>query len=130
MYLMHLTLTDYRNYTHLDISLVPGLCLFYGENAQGKTNLLEAISMLATGTSFHASNDREVVNWSARDHISRLGASVKRTEDEVQVEVVVFDPTPPLMQQNVPTQKTVELPATMQRKRFKVNGIPKRAIDL
>ena len=62
MYLSHLVLNEFRNYSHLELSLGPGLFLFSGENAQGKTNLLEAVGMLATGNSFHATSDREVVN--------------------------------------------------------------------
>ncbi|HCJ34576.1 MAG TPA: DNA replication and repair protein RecF, partial [Ktedonobacter sp.] len=61
MFLSHLALNEFRNYKHLDLSLGRGLFLYYGENAQGKTNLLEAIGMLATGSSFHAASDREVV---------------------------------------------------------------------
>ena len=55
MYLSSLSLSYFRNYAQLDLPLVPGLFLFHGDNAQGKTNLLEAVSMLATATSFHAS---------------------------------------------------------------------------
>src|SRR5207249_10925992 len=80
MYLSHLVLNEFRNYSHLELSLGPGLFLFSGENAQGKTNLLEAVGMLATGNSFHATSDREVVNWRARDHLARLHANVKRRE--------------------------------------------------
>lgn len=130
MYLSHLSLTDFRNYRHLDLSLGPGLFLFYGENAQGKTNLLEAVAMLATSNSFHASNDREVVNWNAPDHIARLEGTVMREDGEVQIEVVVFDPTPPTFENSARNPGAVELPATTQRKRFKVNSVPRRALDL
>ena len=58
MYLAHLALNDFRNYRLLDLALGPGLFLFSGENAQGKTNLLEAVAMLATSNSFHAGSDR------------------------------------------------------------------------
>ncbi|HAG99466.1 MAG TPA: DNA replication and repair protein RecF, partial [Ktedonobacter sp.] len=85
MFLSHLALNEFRNYKHLDLSLGRGLFLYYGENAQGKTNLLEAIGMLATGSSFHAASDREVVNWSAPDHITHLKAHVKRREDDVEL---------------------------------------------
>src|SRR5579875_992009 len=72
MYLSHLSLSNFRNYAQLDLALGPGLFLFYGDNAQGKTNLLEAVSMLATASSFHAAGDREVVSWSAPEHIAHL----------------------------------------------------------
>ncbi|MFL5628581.1 MAG: DNA replication/repair protein RecF [Ktedonobacteraceae bacterium] len=131
MYLSHLSLNEFRNYKHLDLSLGRGLFLFYGENAQGKTNLLEAVGMLATGNSFHASSDREVVDWYAPDHIARLTATIQRCEDDIQVEMVVFDPTPPNIDEH--TQQSahpVELPATTQRKRVKINSVPRKVIDL
>ncbi len=131
MYLSHLSLNEFRNYKHLDLSLGRGLFLFYGENAQGKTNLLEAVGMVATGNSFHASSDREVVDWYAPDHIARLTATIQRREDDIQVEMVIFDPTPPNIETHPQqTSRQVELPATTQRKRVKVNSIPRKVIDL
>ncbi len=132
MHLSHLILNDFRNYTHLDLSLNPGLHIFYGENAQGKTNLLEAVSMLATGGSFHAAADREAVNWNACDHVARLEGVVGRREDTLQIEIALIDPTPPTFS-NAPVQvttRTIEMPNTMQRKRIKINGIPRRTMEL
>jgi len=135
MYLAHLALNDFRNYRHLDLTLGPGLFLFSGENAQGKTNLLEAVAMLATSNSFHAGSDREVINWDAQDHLARVSAGVRRQEDEVKIEIVVIDPAyygrpqgASPAQQN--THRQIELPASAQRKRIKVNGVPKKAVDL
>src|SRR5438067_9719482 len=112
MHLSHLMLNEFRNYAHLELSLKPGLFLFYGENAQGKTNLLEAVGMLATGNSFHASSDREVVNWYAPDHLARITAHVQRHEDDEHLEIVIFDPSPPVVEgQPQPVSRAVELPA-------------------
>ena len=127
MYLSHLTLSEFRNYRQLNVSLGPGLFLFYGENAQGKTNLLEAVSMLSTATSFHASSDREVVSWHAPDHVARLEATVIRQEGDAHIELVIFDPTPDAVQT---PRRGMELPANTPRKRIKVNDLPRRAIDL
>ena len=44
-----LTLTDFRNYTNLDLDLEPGAVVLTGENGAGKTNLLEAVSLLSPG---------------------------------------------------------------------------------
>jgi DNA replication and repair protein RecF len=129
MHLAHLSLTDFRNYRHLDLSLGPGLFIFCGENAQGKTNLLEAVSMIATSTSFHASADREVVNWEALDHLARIDALVKRRDGDLHVEIVIIDPTPPRSPENGATRPLV-LPGGTPRKRIKVNSLPRRALDL
>src|SRR5437899_6109570 len=117
MYLSHLTLNEFRNYKHLELSLGQGLFLFYGDNAQGKTNLLEAVAMLATGSSFHTTSDREVVDWYAPEHIARLSANVKRREDDIQIEIVIFDPAQPNLE-NQPRQasRAVELTSNKSRK--------------
>lgn len=64
-YLSRLTLTNFRNFTALDLALPPGVVALYGANAQGKTTLLEAVYLLAIARSFRAENEREVVNFRA-----------------------------------------------------------------
>jgi DNA replication and repair protein RecF len=132
MYLSCLSLNNFRNYEQLTLSLGPGLFIYHGENAQGKTNLLEAVSMLATATSFHASNDREVVNWHAPDHVARLEGKVKRHHDDVRIEITIFDPAPPHFNGGGAEvrQRSPEPPTTMQRKRLKLNSIPRKTIDV
>jgi DNA replication and repair protein RecF len=125
MYLSHLILHDFRNFKRLDLPLGRGLSLLYGENAQGKTNLLEAIAMLATSNSFHATSDREVINWDAPDRIARIVAEVERREDETKIEIVIIDAK----------DGTNGVPAApgspdRQRKRIKINGATKKAVDL
>lgn len=65
MQIQRLLLSNYRNYEHLDLPITNGLCIFVGENAQGKTNLLEAIYYAATGRSFRTVDDGELVAWGA-----------------------------------------------------------------
>jgi DNA replication and repair protein RecF len=132
MYLSHLSLNYFRNYKQLDLPLEPGLFLFQGENAQGKTNLLEAVAMLATSNSFHASSDREIVNWHAPDHLARITASVERQNDEAKIEIVVIDPPPTSPGADSTGNRGIEfMPLNdRQRKRIKINSVPKRAIDL
>ncbi len=61
MLLTSLRLADFRNYQALDFTPAPGLNVFVGANAQGKSNLLEAIALLATGKSFRAKREGELV---------------------------------------------------------------------
>lgn len=61
--LEHLELVDFRNYRELDLRLPSGLVLLVGENAQGKTALLEALYLLGTSRSFRASREAEVLGW-------------------------------------------------------------------
>ena len=65
MLLERLRLTNFRNYETLDLRLRPGLSIFQGRNAQGKSNLLEGIALLATSRSFRAGGERETVRWDA-----------------------------------------------------------------
>ena len=65
MYLTQLSLTNFRNYARLDIDMPQGVVLLVGDNAQGKTSLLEAVYFLATFVSFHANSDRQLVNFLA-----------------------------------------------------------------
>ncbi|MBO5727984.1 MAG: AAA family ATPase, partial [Oscillospiraceae bacterium] len=56
-----LELDFFRNYVHLEAEFDPGVNLIYGENAQGKTNLLEAVAYLSTARSHRARFDREMI---------------------------------------------------------------------
>ncbi len=61
MQLQRVALSNFRNYAELDIEPATGLNVFVGANAQGKSNLLEAIAMLGTGKSFRTSKDADLV---------------------------------------------------------------------
>ncbi len=62
-YLRALRLINFRNYADDTVLLGPGLNVVVGDNAQGKTNLLEAISFAVAGSSTRTANDAEVVRW-------------------------------------------------------------------
>lgn len=63
MIIKSLELQDYRNYSSLNISFDKGTNILYGDNAQGKTNILEAIFLSATTKSHKGSKDRDIVNF-------------------------------------------------------------------
>lgn len=65
MHITHLSLTNFRNYGRLELDLPLGPTLLHGNNAQGKTNLLEAIFYLATTRSPQADQDQQLINWEA-----------------------------------------------------------------
>lgn len=65
MELNELTLHHFRNYEDLDVTFGSGVNVLLGENAQGKTNMLEAIYFLALARSHRTSNDRELISWQA-----------------------------------------------------------------
>jgi DNA replication and repair protein RecF len=61
MYLAHLRLRDFRNYGRLDVDFAPGFHLLLGDNAQGKTNILEAIYLIATLRSFRGVGGAQMI---------------------------------------------------------------------
>ena len=63
MKIKHLSLQHFRNYETLSLDFNDGLTILTGENAQGKTNLLEAIFLLSLGKSHRTSQDREMIQW-------------------------------------------------------------------
>ncbi len=67
MYLSHLALENYRNYARLEVDLQACVNLVQGGNAQGKTNLLEAIHYFSTTKSPRTTSDRELIHWNAED---------------------------------------------------------------
>ena len=97
MHLTHLTLRNFRNYRSLDLELGPGLIVLAGDNAQGKSNLLEAIYLLALTKSHRAENDRETVRiQSLEDEPYTRVAGTARLRDgsDLRVQVDMALPMP------------------------------------
>src|SRR5450830_565866 len=93
MHLTRLALTNFRNYAHLELDLAPGVTLLQGNNACGKTSLLEAIFYLATAHSPHAGAERELIRWGASEEsipFARVEPEVaKRNDTRTQLEIVL-----------------------------------------
>jgi DNA replication and repair protein RecF len=97
MYLKHLSLTNFRNLTRLDINLPRRVVVLVGRNAQGKTSVLEAIYFLAAFTSFQTHTDRQLVNFiAAREPlaVTRLVADYSRGKSNHRLEArLILEPT-------------------------------------
>ena len=72
MEIAEMRLSDYRNYAEQQISLKPGINVLIGGNAQGKTNVLEAIRLCSIGRSHRTTRDRELIERAHRDARSML----------------------------------------------------------
>jgi DNA replication and repair protein RecF len=90
MHLTHLSLTNFRSFTRLDMDIPRRVVLLTGSNAQGKTSVLEAIYFLAAFTSFQTHADRQMVNFiEARKDLAvgRLVAEYKRGPTNHRLEI-------------------------------------------
>jgi DNA replication and repair protein RecF len=85
LYLKNLELSNFRNYKSLKLDLKPGLNIFIGKNAQGKTNLLESIYFLSQGSSYRTSDIKEAVLWT--DDLAIIRGGAKNKDKEIFVEV-------------------------------------------
>lgn len=63
MHVTRLSLMDFRNYREQSVELSPKTNLIYGKNAQGKTNILEAVYMFSQGKSHRAKSDKELIRF-------------------------------------------------------------------
>ena len=88
-YLSRLSLTNFRNLVQLELQLPPGVVVFFGGNAQGKTTLLEAVYLLAIASSFRAENEREVVNFEVAAQLGQalVGGTIEKRGERLQVYV-------------------------------------------
>ncbi|MCK9486374.1 MAG: DNA replication and repair protein RecF [Dehalococcoidia bacterium] len=123
MHIAHLTLTNVRSFRRLDLALEPGRHVIAGDNAQGKSNLLEAVQMLATARTLRGGTDLDVISWPAVEEdplpVARLEAAVQTAQGKRTLEIaVIAQETPPGMR---PTRAS---------RRFRVNGVARRASDL
>jgi DNA replication and repair protein RecF len=99
MRLNKLTLRDFRNYRELELEMDPGVNLIMGDNAQGKTNLLEAIGYLGSGKSFRAQRTGEMIRFSAE--FAELEGAVYSQEREQTIRWVLFpNARPRILQRN------------------------------
>ena len=72
MFIESLDLKDFRNYEELHLRFDRGINVFYGDNAQGKTNILEALYVCATSRSHRGSRDREMIRFGAEEAHLRM----------------------------------------------------------
>ena len=122
MHIEHLSLTNFRNYARLELSLPTAApVVLYGANAQGKTSLLEAIYYLATVRSPYTASDRQLIHWRVEDdplpfaRISGEVGSLQHALTRLEVTLMI--------------ERTAEGSARL-RKVIRVNGVEKRVMDI
>jgi DNA replication and repair protein RecF len=120
MRLLHLSLTNFRNYARLELSLPEGPVLLHGANAQGKTSVLEAVYYLATSRSPWTTSDRQLLSWRVADEFQPF----------VRISAEIYNLRRSLNKIDITLYKDSTDPETRFRKEIRVNGVQKRAMDL
>jgi DNA replication and repair protein RecF len=90
MRVARILLEDFRSYARVERTLAQGVTALIGRNGAGKTNVLEAIHLIARGDSPRARDDAELVRWGA--NTARVSCRVERIDDARTVDVVLFSP--------------------------------------
>lgn len=105
MELEKIELYNFRNYKNATIDFDDGLNVIFGQNAQGKTNLLEAIYFCVVGKSFRASREKEVINM--QSDIAKIKVYIKKNIGKSVIEIIF---------------------SKKDKKTVKINGIPIKRI--
>lgn len=124
MYLSRLNLQNYRNYALLELDLSPGVAVFLGDNAQGKTNLLESIYLLATTRTPRGGSDLDLIRWGERaseTSVARVDGRARRRQGDVEVTVAIGAARQPAQTNGQHGHAS---------KRLQVNGVPRRASEV
>ncbi len=121
MHIEHLSLTNFRNYARLEIGLPSTQpVVLHGDNAQGKTSLLESIYYLAAGKSPYTNSDRQLIHW--------------RTESDplpyarIEAEIRTRDAAMPRLDITLLLEPSAD--GARFRKVIRLNGVEKRLMDI
>lgn len=106
MEITKLQLFSYRNYLKTEVVFNDGLNVICGKNAQGKTNLIEAVYFCVVGKSFRASREKEVINLDS--DVSKIKVFIKKQTGNSTVEIIF---------------------SRKEKKTVKINGIPIKKIS-
>lgn len=116
----HLSLTNFRNYARLELSLPEQPVVLYGDNAQGKTSLLEALYYLATSRSPYTSTDRQLIHWRTETDplpFARIAADLRSEQHP-----------PSRLEMTLMLDNSNGAPRF--KKVIKLNGVDKRVMDV
>lgn len=106
LYIQELFLRNFRNYITLELKTHPNLNIFIGANAQGKTNILEAVYYTATGRSHRTNKENELLRW--QETYFKIDLKAEKNNRKISIEITARDDG---------------------QKRIKVNGVPKKRIS-
>ena len=85
MWIEDLKISNFRNYTNQEIKLNKNLNIFYGENAQGKTNIIESIFLASIGKSFRSKKDSELIKFG--ENFARIEIDFHKSDRDGNIEI-------------------------------------------
>ena len=88
MWINKIKINNFRNYKKQEIELEENINLFYGENAQGKTNIIEAIFLSSMGKSFRAKKDKEMINLNSERAEVEIEYQKSDRDGKIKIELV------------------------------------------
>lgn len=87
MWIKNIKIKNFRNYNEEEINLEKNINIFYGENAQGKTNIIEAIFLCSLGKSFRAKKDLEMIKLNEKNSIVEIEYEKSDRDGKIKIEL-------------------------------------------
>ncbi len=87
MWIENIKINNFRNYDNEEINLGKNINIFYGENAQGKTNIIESIFLSSMGKSFRTNKDKEMINLNKEKAVIEISFVKSDREGKVKIEL-------------------------------------------
>ena len=87
MYIENIKLNNFRNYEQLDLNLNKSINIIYGDNAQGKTNILEAIFLGSFGKSFRTNKEKEMIEFNKERALVEILYKKKDREGKIKIDI-------------------------------------------
>ncbi len=107
MYLYEIELNNFRNYTAQHVTFHPKVNIITGDNAQGKTNLLEAIYIMSLGKSFRTNKDTEMIGFNKP--YALVKSVTLKNEEPLEIEIRYMDKQKQIKIDGVSIQKNIDL---------------------
>ncbi len=131
IYVSQLSLSNFRNYEEMQADFEPGMVLLHGSNGQGKSNLIEALYLLAIAKSLRASTDKELVRHQSLvgDSHVQVSATVQRHNVDTRVQVdfmVAINES----QHGDGVSEFIPTESITAQKLVRINGAPRRPSEL
>ena len=87
MWINNIKLINFRNYSNKEINLYENINVFYGENAQGKTNIIESIFLSSIGKSFRTNKEKELIKFNEEKALVEINFQKSDRDGKIKIEI-------------------------------------------